>query len=314
MTLTRPAIQTDRRLPTLSIALMSLLAMLAALVVAAPAAGAATFCDNTDGEVVILVDEDDPDDRTYIGMEYGELFVNNQSCGIAETIAIVDIGEEKVDDIVIDLSSPMRSGDSLVSVTLFLEVDPDTGDKDLVTVLGRNTPDYAALGPFNLNISRSTNYPGSNNSIRLAMNWADSDPFRLDVRLKGGDDTFTMYSEDGDFFEHPVVVRGGSGNDILTGGEHRQRLRGGKGRDTLTGGKGNDDLLGQSGRDILRGSSGDDMLDGGTGADQMFGGSGNDDFFADDGVVDSITGGPGGGDTCVECDPDDDIGDDVENT
>ena len=81
--------------------------------------------------------------------------------------------------------------------------------------------------------------------------------------------------------EHPVVLLGGAGNDLLFGGGGDDVLDGGKGADILFGGFGNDRLDGGAGADRVRGGGGDDSLSGGAGTDAITGGDGTD-LFDDD--------------------------------
>jgi Ca2+-binding RTX toxin-like protein len=72
---------------------------------------------------------------------------------------------------------------------------------------------------------------------------------------RGGDDRIDVAFLSG---SRPVVVRGGTGDDLLTGSSGRQELFGGPGGD------------------LLRGRRGDDLLDGGPGRDTAIGGIGRD--------------------------------------
>ena len=70
-------------------------------------------------------------------------------------------------------------------------------------------------------------------------------------------------------------------------------LRARAGHDRLYGGLGHDRLDGDGGRDLLSGAKGRDVLTGGPGRDRIFGGRGDDRVFAIDGLVDTISCGPG---------------------
>jgi Ca2+-binding RTX toxin-like protein len=267
-------------------------ALIATLLVSVPSLGAASGCTNVNGELVVFLDEPNGG-KTVIGMEDGELFVNGNSCGIGSTLAILDADGEnaRVDNVVIDLSSPMRSNGNLVFVSLFLNPD-SRGQLDKLTVVGRYTQDFVTLSSGNLNFARATNYPGSTDADRLGLGFERS-RVRLEVQLKGGHDTFIMVPTDGKWFPGSVTVRGGSGNDIISGGSGRQRLFGGPGRDNISGGAGND------------------LVNGGPGTDTMGGGSGNDTLVANDGTVDTVNGGTGT-DTCTRCDANDKVKRNVE--
>lgn len=132
-------------------------ALVATLLVSAPSLGAASGCSNVGGEIVVFVDEPNPGVKTVIGMEDGELFVNGASCGIGTTVAIADnTARLLVDNVVMDLSSPMRSNGHLVFVSLFLRPD-GAGQTDKVTIVGRYTQDFVTLGSANLDVARATN-------------------------------------------------------------------------------------------------------------------------------------------------------------
>ena len=83
----------------------------------------------------------------------------------------------------------------------------------------------------------------------------------------------------GDFlFEAPpIVLSGGTGNDMLEGGS------------------GDDQLNGNGGADTLTGLGGDDRLNGGTGGDRMSGGDGDDTYWVDDAGDRVIEGSASGG-------------------
>src|SRR5262249_12484566 len=90
------------------------------------------------------------------------------------------------------------------------------------------------------------------------------------AQLWGGDVFFTGTAGN-DYFRNDTWLRshasGNDGNDYLIGGWNT---------DHLSGGHGSDHLYGRQGVDYLNGGYGDDVLDGG-----------------DDGVRDSLIGGPG---------------------
>ena len=98
-------------------------------------------------------------------------------------------------------------------------------------------------------------------------------------------------------------VVGGDNNDMVFGNENDDVLEGNGGNDTLNGGIGDDRLEGGSGADSLFGDgnlqqAGDDELDGGIGIDLILGFAGNDTIDAQDGVRDTVNGGPDT-DTCT---------------
>lgn len=63
------------------------------------------------------------------------------------------------------------------------------------------------------------------------------------------------------------IIKGGSGNDIITGGSKENTLYGNDGNDTINGGAVDDTLYGGNGNDILYGSTGVNALNGGNGDD-----------------------------------------------
>ncbi|WP_430788407.1 calcium-binding protein [Actinoplanes sp. G11-F43] len=90
----------------------------------------------------------------------------------------------------------------------------------------------------------------------------------------------------------PLVVEGGSGNDVLYGGSGSDSLLGGSGtdriygrggRDLITGGSSADYLYGGDHTDSIYGSSGNDRIRGGAGSDWLYGEAGADYIWGEDG-------------------------------
>jgi hypothetical protein len=286
---------------------MALISLLATLVVSTGTAHGVSSCQMGDGAdegtAFIFVDEPSSSIATHIGMEEGELFVNGLPCGEPDEINIIDVGVndvEKRDNIVIDLASPMRANNDEAQIFLFL----DNQYRDRITVLGRNTQDYAILGPKNFVVARPTDYANSVEAddarVRLAMNWGNS-RFDLRVELLGHNDTFDMVAHEGNYFSGVLTVLGGNGHDVLNGGPGKQKFFGGNGNDELNGAGGGDDLRGGRGADDISGGGGRDKIKGGNGRDSMEGGGGNDTFNARDRTRDTVDGGAGR-DTCTKCD------------
>jgi hypothetical protein len=104
-----------------------------------------------------------------------------------------------------------------------------------------------------------------------------------------------------DFYPTPVTMFGGDGADELRGGNGNDQLHGDAGNDRLYGGGGNDQLgaywvgstwMDDPGNDVMRAGWGNDALGGGTGNDVLFGDDGNDTIWGDDGD-DQLWGGAG---------------------
>ena len=70
-------------------------------------------------------------------------------------------------------------------------------------------------------------------------------------------------------------------------------IYGGNGNDVILGSRYNDFLRGDADKDYIAGYDGDDIIDGGRGYDSMLGGNGNDTIYARDGLVETVSGGPG---------------------
>lgn len=110
--------------------------------------------------------------------------------------------------------------------------------------------------------------------------------------LHGSDANDHMWMVDGGmyYFNVPVTMYGGNGNDDLAGSYEIDRLYGEAGNDGLMGWSGDDYLDGGTGDDVLSGGDGNDILVGGIGNDNMGGGAGDDVFVFDkDDGVDTIT-------------------------
>ena len=99
------------------------------------------------------------------------------------------------------------------------------------------------------------------------------------------------------------TIDGGTGNDQLFGNQGDDTIsdpsgtnviNGGPDDDTITGGDGDDQIFGDG--DVNQ--AGDDIIDGGLGQDLIIGFAGNDTITANDGIADTVNGGPGT-DTCT---------------
>ena len=82
---------------------------------------------------------------------------------------------------------------------------------------------------------------------------------------------------------------GNEGNDSLSVSGGNSIMNGGPGNDTVDGGSGNDQIFGDG--DLSQ--AGDDVIDGGGGEDLLIGLAGDDTITANDGIADTVNGGPG---------------------
>ena len=111
--------------------------------------------------------------------------------------------------------------------------------------------------------------------------------------LEGEDGNDTIFGQGGD-----DVLDGGDGDDRILGNEGDDQIVDPSGANTLNGGAGNDTVTGGDDADQIFGDgdlaqAGNDILDGGAGADLILGFAGDDTITANDGVVDTVNGGPG---------------------
>lgn len=93
------------------------------------------------------------------------------------------------------------------------------------------------------------------------------------------------------------TVFGGSGDDTIDGGDGDDSISGEFGKDSIIGGAGNDFLNGNAGADTIEGGDGDDRLLGGAQNDSLNGGLGTDEVLGQGGLLDTVDGGGGAGDT-----------------
>jgi RTX calcium-binding nonapeptide repeat (4 copies) len=101
----------------------------------------------------------------------------------------------------------------------------------------------------------------------------------IDVRLRGGDDTFRVDDVNGNVQnETPLRIGGGRGDDKLTGG---------RGAETFYGGAGDDFVFGKGGTDTAYLGDGDDVFrwDPGDASDVVEGQGGNDDHLLFNGAA-----------------------------
>jgi len=110
-----------------------------------------------------------------------------------------------------------------------------------------------AVGHHNLQIS------GTLGAAHVNRTFHTHTVIAIIASLRDGNDTFTVQ---GAHFV-PLIVSGGSGDDVLTAAGGASVLLGGPGNDILRGGSQRDVLIGGDGRDQLFGNGGSDLLIGG---------------------------------------------------
>ncbi len=101
-------------------------------------------------------------------------------------------------------------------------------------------------------------------------------PNREDAVIWGtfGDDVLQA----GDKGNHPHIIMGLGGDDVIYGGNSKDCLVGGDGNDRLYGGNAKDILLGGAGDDYLNGERAKDKIDGEGDNDDCDGGSGKNEI------------------------------------
>lgn len=109
-------------------------------------------------------------------------------------------------------------------------------------------------------------------AVTFGIDLVDVD--RLAINGFGGNDT--LVTDPG--VSLPMVIDGGSGDDVLTTGDGADVVNGGDGNDTLNGAGGGDRLIGDRGGDTFNGGEGDDttVWNNGDGSDLMNGDNGVD--------------------------------------
>ncbi|MFT7473541.1 MAG: Ca2+-binding RTX toxin-like protein [Verrucomicrobiales bacterium] len=146
-----------------------------------------------------------------------------------------------------------------------------------------------------------------------------------DIINGGPGDDFLSGGADGDIIYGITgadIIFGNGGNDLLFGQFGNDSIDGGAGDDRIWGNEDQDTIVDPSGLNIINAGSGDDNITGGVDADQIFGdgnvlqlgndtidgglgadlliGFGGDDtIIANDGVADTVNGGPQANDTCI---------------
>ena len=135
--------------------------------------------------------------------------------------------------------------------------------------------------------------------------------------ISGGADNDTIYGSAGDdpqldgdggndFIFGQIgndTVNGGAGNDNLWGNEQNDTITDPSGTNVINAGPGDDNVTGGVNADTIYGDGnnaqgGNDTLNGGLGTDLVIGFAGNDTITANDGIPDTVNGGPGA-DTCT---------------
>jgi Ca2+-binding RTX toxin-like protein len=179
-----------------------------------------------------------------------------------------------------------RDNNTIFSASPVVTVVPDgeptfngTSGKDVVKITQNQT--HVIVTDNGVVTARSlTDTPALNIQLGASPDKLLADPsvtIALNVSGGGGNDTLI----------------GGSGNDQLSGSGGRDKIYGEAGNDYLIGGGANDYLEGDAGADTCSGGTGNDKLVGGDGKDYLLGGAGDDQFYSQDGLVDTLSGGPG---------------------
>lgn len=126
---------------------------------------------------------------------------------------------------------------------------------------------------------------GAGNDVVSVVSLDDLYLSSLVVNANSGNDTIN-----GGGATVPMLVLGGSGDDVINGSEFADDLRGQDGADQINGAGGNDVVDGGSGANVLNGGDGNDILVGGMNSDQLNGDAGDDMLFGG-GDNDNLNGG-----------------------
>ncbi|NYZ24288.1 tandem-95 repeat protein, partial [Azospirillum oleiclasticum] len=234
---------------------------------------------------------------------YGEAHNDTLDGGAGDDTLIGDTGNDRLDggagsldrldggagsDELVDADGVQEALGGSGSDSITVTFTSDGGRADLVRTLsgGDGIDTITAVSQdadlrFQLDGDDGVDEAGDNaDTVRL------SGPYTVaQVRLGGGNDTYTADAADSATLMVDNVS-GGSGDDTINLGGGHDIADGGTGNDKLYGGAGRDTLAGGAGDDQLYGDAGNDALDGGVGLfDQLFGGAAQDTLTDADGVL-----------------------------
>jgi len=183
------------------------------------------------------------------------------------------VGLERTGGVIVyDISDPANSS----FVQYINPIDAETGDA-------------ADLSPEGLQFISAEDSPNGIPLLTVAN------------EISGTVTIFQIDDLDSDDSDEPQLIRGTSGDDILTDGSGNDTLEGLEGDDALDGGVGDnlifgadggDTLLGSDEGNLLQGQSGNNILDGGASNDTLFGGNQFDRLTGGDGddLLDDVNG------------------------
>jgi Ca2+-binding RTX toxin-like protein len=307
------------------------LTLILALITPTPASAAATCAFDSDTATVHVVV---PEFETATLSRSGDaIYLDGAPCGAAtvtntDLILFVDdqVGPPGKPSITVDLSGgPFAPGvtaeaDGSSEIEIWHEISDFPG-ADLLRVIGSDGDDPIEViegyseGTFGawLDIDVGAGLDGEGD-IGIGL----FEHFEFD--LGRGDDRVGLNGTGG--FMPPMVLRGGSGDDVLPDGTHSDEIYGGRGRDLLVGywslmidltqstffGNGieqpfsgiedvqalsvDNGIQGDAGSNLLIGGPGTDFIEGRGGNDEITGGEG-DDFIDGQNGDDIVEGGPG---------------------
>lgn len=170
----------------------------------------------------------------------------------------------------ITVSAQASSSATAQSYTLLLVGGPGPTDINISLSADGRTYVIKANGPLEVGIQACANPAGDPDELICQAPAVDG----FEVNGGSGGDTEVVGKE----IAVPAILRGGSGNDVLTAGAGNDTLIGRAGNDTLIGGPGNNRLFGGRGNDRLEAGRGNSLLNGGSGFDTCVGGPGHDVF------------------------------------
>ena len=224
---------------------------------------------NTDGDLIVLIDDSAFDITTYLGNDYIQRGFGRERY----------ITTSRDDDI-----ASTGAGDDLIRLGYGNNIiDGGAGDGDMVMLVYRDTDTSNQDMAVTIDVTDTARYARDDDNMFTASNSGLYQKFEFTL----ADNTVqTDYIANVERF----YIRTGSGDDVLTGGDSGDQFHSGRGNDTLNGGGGDDILRGSLGNDTLNGGAGNDFMDGGKGTDTLNGGAGDDVLIGGKGR-DILTGG-----------------------